>query len=92
MTPLAKKLFIKARKSWLLYKAPENYLSLLEPLPEGATIRHQPEGDFDGVQIFVTNTDELVLSLKTISPVLKPDTIFWITYPKRVLALKVTWK
>ncbi|MFD2863903.1 YdeI/OmpD-associated family protein [Mucilaginibacter antarcticus] len=88
MTPLAKKLFIKARKSWLLYKAPENYLSLLEPLPEGATIRHQPEGDFDGVQIFVTNTDELVLSLKTISPVLKPDTIFWITYPKKSSGIK----
>jgi len=83
LSPVAKKLLIKPGKNWLFHWAPENYLAVLEPLPEGARADFNPEGTFDGIQLFVINSTDLIASLKTISPLLKPDTIFWITYPKK---------
>ena len=88
LSPVAKKLQIKAGKSWLFYNAPENYLAVLEPLPEGAKAEFKPDGIFDGVQLFVINSTELVASLKIIAPLLKPDTVFWITYPKKSSGIK----
>jgi len=83
MSPLAKKLFIKPGKNWLFYNAPNSYFSTLEPLPADVTIFYNPTRTFDGVQLFVKNTKELATSLKILAPVLKPDTMFWITYPKK---------
>lgn len=83
ISPVAKKLLIKPGKSWLFYNAPEDYLAILEPLPEGVATKFSTGGDFDGVQLFVKNSAELIDSLKTIIPILKPDTLFWITYPKK---------
>lgn len=83
ISPVAKKLLVKPGKNWLFYNAPEDYLAVLEPLPEGAIANFSPGGDFDGVQLFVKNSNELIDSLKTIMPILKPDTVFWITYPKK---------
>jgi hypothetical protein len=83
MIPLAKKLLIRPGKSWLFYNAPEGYLKSLEPLPEGARCTFKPFGDFDGIQLFAKNKAELSSSLQVIGPLLKPTTLFWITYPKR---------
>ncbi|HEY4327925.1 MAG TPA: YdeI/OmpD-associated family protein [Mucilaginibacter sp.] len=83
MSPLAKKLLIKPGKSWLFYNAPDNYPALLDPLPEGVEAKFNPKGDFDGVQLFVKNSTELAAGLKVVAPLLKPDTIIWITYPKK---------
>ncbi len=83
LSPVAKKLQIKPGKSWLFYKAPKNYLAILEPLPDGAKAGFNPEGTFDGIQLFVINSQELVASLKVVTPLLTPDTVFWITYPKK---------
>jgi hypothetical protein len=82
-SPVAKKLQIKPGKNWLFYKAPENYLAVLEPLPDGAKAAFTPQGDFDGIQLFVINSADLAAGLKIIAPLLKADTIFWITYPKK---------
>jgi hypothetical protein len=83
MSPLAKKLQIKAGKSWLFYNAPDTYPALLDPLPDGTEAKFEPKGNFDGVQLFVKDSKDLTASLKIIAPLLKPDTIFWITYPKK---------
>jgi len=83
MSPVSKKLYIKPNTSWLFYNAPGNYLSVLEPLPEGVRPVFEPKGSFDGIQLFVKNSDELKAGLVVISPLLKPDTIFWIAYPKK---------
>lgn len=83
MSPLAKKLLIKPGQKWLFVNAPANYLAALEPLPEGVTTGFEAKGAFDGVQLFVKNSHELTENLKIIVPVLKPDTIFWIAYPKK---------
>jgi len=83
MSPVARKLQIKPGKNWLFYKAPENYLTMLEPLPEGAKAEFNPSGSFDGIQLFVTDSKDLIASLKVVAPLLAPETIFWITYPKK---------
>ena len=83
MTPLTKKLQMKPGKRWLVYNAPKDYLKTLDPLPANAIIKNNPTGDFDGIQLFAKNKAELSTSLKLIVPLLKPDTIFWVTYPKR---------
>jgi len=83
MSPLAKKLLIKPGKSWLFFNAPANYLAALEPLPEDVATSFEAKGKFDGVQLFVKNSDELIESLKAVVPTLKPDTIFWIASPKK---------
>jgi len=83
ISTVAKKLQVKPGKRWLFYCAPENYLATIEPMPEGTERSFDLGGDFDGVQLFVKNSTELKERLKVIVPVLKPDTIFWITYPKK---------
>jgi len=88
MIDLAKKLQIKHGKSWLLYNAPVNYLPSIEPLPNGVQINYEPFGEFDGIQLFIRNSGELSQSLPTIIPLLKPDTIFWLTYPKKSSGLE----
>jgi hypothetical protein len=88
MSPLAKKLFIKSGKDWLFYNAPNNYFTILEPLPEGVTLFYNASRQFDGVQLFVKDTAELASSLKVIAPSLRPDTVFWITYPKKSSGIK----
>ena len=83
MTDLSKKLQIKPGKHWLFFNAPDNYLTFIEPLPKGVKFSLEPEGEFDGAQLFVKNTAELISSLKIIMPVLQPDSVFWISYPKK---------
>jgi hypothetical protein len=83
MSPLAKKLQMKAGTRWLLFNAPDTYLSSLEPLPDGVEIAFETAGSFDGAQIFVKDTTELTFTLKLIIPVLKPDAVFWVIFPKK---------
>lgn len=83
MTQLTQKLQIKPGTNWLLFNAPNNYLPLIESIPANANISFEAQGRFDGIQLFVKNKAELTLSLKVMLPLLKPETIFWISYPKK---------
>ncbi|HEY8783744.1 MAG TPA: YdeI/OmpD-associated family protein [Mucilaginibacter sp.] len=85
---LAKKLQIKPGKSWLFYNSPENYPAMLGTLPEGTKAALVPKGNFDGIQLFVIDSIDLTVSLKIITPLLKPGTVFWITYPKKSSGIK----
>ena len=83
MNALAKKLQIKPNSRWLIYDAPAGYPDSLNPLPDGAEVVFNTEGNFNGIQLFVTNSTELAANLQIIAPLLKDDTIFWIIYPKK---------
>lgn len=83
MNQLAKKLQIKPNSRWLLYNAPANYPDSLSPLPNDVEIVFNTSGSFNGIQLFVSNSAELATELKLIVPLLKPDTVFWIIYPKK---------
>ena len=80
MTPLTKKLQMKPGATWLLYNAPAGYLASLDPLPAGLTCTLNPKRKFEGIQLFVRNKAELSSALKVIVPLLKLDTIFWVSY------------
>ncbi|RYU86534.1 hypothetical protein EWM62_17930 [Mucilaginibacter terrigena] len=83
MNALAKKLQIKSGQTWLILNPPEDYLALLEPLPDGVTIKFGVDGNLDGVQAFVKNSVELAQSLQQLKPALKDDTTLWIIYPRK---------
>jgi hypothetical protein len=88
MNNLNKKLQVKPGTNWLLYNAPGNYLPNIEPLPDGVTISYDTTDVFNGIQLFIKNSTELADSLTVIQPLLKPDTIFWVTYPKKSSGIK----
>ncbi|MBD1386429.1 YdeI/OmpD-associated family protein [Mucilaginibacter rigui] len=83
MSPLAKKLLIKSGQHWLILNAPEDYLATLEPLLESVKLSFTPEGNFNGIQLFVQNSAGLNEALIQLKPILKDDTIFWVIYPKK---------
>lgn len=82
MIAVAKKLMMKAGQHWLLYNTPDSYLAILEP-PDGLQLSNTAAGNFNGIQLFALNSAELAAGLKSIQPLLKPDTILWIIYPKK---------
>jgi hypothetical protein len=88
MNNLNKNLQLKPGTSWLLYNAPDNYLPIIEPLPDGVNISYDTIGVFNGIQLFIKNSTELTDALTVIQPLLKPDTIFWVTYPKKSSGIK----
>jgi hypothetical protein len=80
---LAKKLQVKPAHRILLVNAPANYEELLAPLPREAQIFTTADGTFDVIQLFVMNSQDLQRDLAWLKDHLRPDTIFWITYPKK---------
>lgn len=77
MNALAKKILIKPGKSWLFYNTPEDYLTLLQPLPDGVNTHFEAEGNFDGIQFFVRDSGELNESLTVVGRLVKPETTAW---------------
>ncbi len=88
INPLAKKLQVKPGKHWLFYKAPDSYLATLEPLPESVKVAFTPVGSFDGAQLFVIDSADLAATLKIVVPLLQPDAVIWVTYPKKSSGIK----
>lgn len=88
LNPLARKLQIKPGQNILLVNAPEAYLSLIEPLPEGVRILTHTGGPADMIQLFVSGSEELRISLKNIKDSLLQDTVFWVIYPKKSSGIK----
>src|SRR5215207_2000484 len=82
-TPLAKKLGIKAGSQLLLIDAPNDYIALLEPLPEGVQFGAQLSETTDIVQIFVVRREELQQLLTSYRNKLKPNGVIWVSWPKK---------
>ncbi|MEO3403186.1 YdeI/OmpD-associated family protein [Mucilaginibacter sp. CAU 1740] len=83
MNALAKKLQVKVNSRWLILNAPTGYPDSLSPLPDGTELVFNTVSAFNGVQLFVTTSTQLADELKALSPLLKPDSVFWIIYPKK---------
>src|ERR1700729_1620433 len=63
-TPLVKKLGIKPGFRVFVDNAPENYLQLLEPLPDQITFVAKIESDLDLIHIFADRKKDLAAKLK----------------------------
>jgi hypothetical protein len=88
MSPLAKKLQIKPGQRWLIMNAPETFIATLDPLPEKVELLFNDAREVDGIQLFVKNSSAVAEALDVLKPVLKPDTILWIMYPKKGSGIK----
>jgi hypothetical protein len=82
-SPLMKKLHIKPGHRILLINAPDGYLELLGPLPEGAEFVDKPGKDLDFVQLFVRSIADLNKLAPRAIKAVKYDGLLWIAYPKK---------
>ncbi len=81
--PLLKKLKITSGYKVCILHAPENYLSALEPVPSDIKLIFDEKVEADAFQLFVTHGEQLATALKNLKHFLNPDTLLWITYPKK---------
>ena len=79
---LTRKLQIKPRQRLLLLNAPPGFAEQLQPLPEGVELADRGDGEFDFVQLFVKNGEELNRFVSTAIQQVKHDGLLWICYPK----------
>jgi hypothetical protein len=85
-TPLAKKLGIKEDSKIYLFNAPENYYSLLEPLP--ASVGETKDiAKADLLHIFSNRRAELEMLLGKMFPKIKRDASVWISWYKKAAKL-----
>lgn len=82
-TPLVKKLGIKARSRLYLSGAPDNYLRLVAPLPEGVQVESRFHRETDIVHIFCTVQKQMANEIRSSAAGLKDDGSIWVSWPKR---------
>ncbi|MEA5459423.1 hypothetical protein VB796_10255 [Arcicella sp. LKC2W] len=75
-----KKLRFDANKTALILNAPQNYIDLLEGISFDSSPKENTEYDF--IQIFGYQQDELENLVKSVGHFRKYDGLFWACYPK----------
>jgi hypothetical protein len=82
-TPLAKKLGIKP--NWLLYveNEPDDYLQLLELLPDGVTWVQPLAGKVNLIHFFTKEAAELAVKLPRFLKKIVEDGVIWVSWPKK---------
>jgi hypothetical protein len=93
-TPLAKKLGIKEGFTILAVDAPDDYSSLVEPLPIGAEITNvelsalaKAKPGIDIIHLFTNSRDDLFRSLPLLLKLIKQDGSIWVSWYKRAAKL-----
>lgn len=79
---VAQKLMIKPDYKVLFVNAPEGYEEILGKLPYGVIVLQDTAKGIDLIQVFVTSEAELEAHLSILPPLLKPNGILWVSYPK----------
>ena len=82
-TPLARKLGIKAGATVAVLGEPDDFRSLLVDLPDAVSFRTRLTGEPDLVVAFETERRHLLRTLQRVEPVIHPDRVVWIAWPKK---------
>ena len=82
-TPLVKKLGIREGIELHLSGAPENYLDLVAPLPEGVKVAGRLSAKTSTVHHFTTEAAELGRALAEYRKKLAPQATVWVSWPKK---------
>ncbi len=82
-TPLARKLGIKPGMQVVALGAPSDYRSLLDPIPEGATLVDQLSENSIFIHFFTTELAVLADELSRLKAALEKNGILWISWPKK---------
>ncbi|MCW8877757.1 MAG: DUF3052 domain-containing protein [Kangiellaceae bacterium] len=83
-TPLAKKLGIKAGFKIYVKNPPENYLQLIEPIPDNVMIYKRLSSSLDIIHFFTKKKSELAHCINDYMARIKPNGMIWVSWPKRV--------
>lgn len=86
-TPLAKKLGIKEGFVVLGVNVPDNYVELVEPLPEGVKILTADTDNVDLVHLFTNSREELINGLVKYKDLIKPNGTIWVSWYKKAAKL-----
>src|SRR6266446_7052799 len=82
-TPLSTKLGIKPGSEIHVVRAPDDYLKLVDPLPEGVKFVPRVSKNTDLVHMFTVSKTELAKALHSYRAKLKPAAVIWISWPKK---------
>jgi len=82
-TPLAKKLGIGLDSRLLALSAPDDYRSLLAPLPKGVRFETRAGTQIDVAHVFVTRRSDLERQLTALRRALRPSAALWVSWPKK---------
>ena len=86
-TALTQKLGIKPGARVALVRAPEGFEDALDPMPDGARLRHQARGEHDVVLFFATRLAELERRFDTLARATGYAGGLWIAWPKRTASV-----
>lgn len=86
-TPLTKKLGIKEQSRVRVDHAPNNYLDLLQPLPQGVLISNRLRKNIDIWHLFTKSKNELPGKLQTAMNCIPSNGIIWVSWPKKASAV-----
>ncbi len=89
-TPLFKKLGIKEAHRILVVDAPDQYESLLAPLPAAVKFVSEADSSVDIAHVFVTQKEDLAEHLTTLRKKLGPEAALWISWPKKSAKVPTT--
>ncbi len=82
-TPLPKKLGIAAEQRVLLANAPDDFATILTPLPEGVELTRRASGTFATIVFFTKLRSELEAKLPRWIDRLAPKGCIWVAWPKK---------
>ena len=82
-TPLPRKLGIKEDAGVLIINAPDNYRTLVTPLPDGVRFMARVSNATDLIHGFYTQRAELRKSLSSLRTRIRPDAVVWVSWPKK---------
>jgi hypothetical protein len=82
-TPLVKKLGLKPGFKILVMNEPENYLTLLQNLPDGIVMMKHPEPGLDMIHFFVVQARELFKDLPVLKKLIASNGMIWVSWPKK---------
>jgi len=81
--PLATKLGIKPGHVVAAVNAPGRFVDLLDPLPDGVTVRPNARGKADVVVLFTKRRAELLRRIESLGRMIHPAAMLWVCWPKR---------
>ncbi len=84
LSPLAKKLYLKPLQRLLILNAPDDFVSALEPLPEGVEIDTNPVDGitYDAAYLFARTAEQATELAPVAITTLNFDGMFWSAWPK----------
>ena len=89
-TPLPQKLGITASTRLYLFAAPQEYPTLLGPLPFELAVTRTPTRRTDMAHVFVTRREDLETQLRTLRTKLGTDAVVWVSWPKKTSKIPST--